>query len=327
MKRYPKGAAAVQALESGKLDCVVIDAQPAKKFVEKNDNLKIIDGIFDDEQYAICVKKGNSKLLKEMNAALEELKKDGTVDKIIGNYIGDDAGKYQYKTPEGTDTSKGTLVMATNAEFEPYEYHEGDAIVGIDVDMSQAICDKIGYKLKVEDMEFDSILPAVAAGKADFGAAGMTVTDERKETVDFTNSYYEAVQYVILPADSEIATADDLKDKAIGVQLGTTGDFIAEELTSNVSQYNKAVDAVNDLVNGRVDLVIIDKNPALVFENKFEGQVVAVDGAQFGFEPEEYAIALPKGDTALADQINAAIDELKADGTFDELVKTYIEAE
>lgn len=198
MKRYPKGAAAVQALESGKLDCVVIDAQPAKKFVEKNDNLKIIDGIFDDEQYAICVKKGNSKLLKEMNTALEELKKDGTVDKIIGNYIGDDAGKYQYKTPEGTDTSKGTLVMATNAEFEPYEYHEGDAIVGIDVDMSQAICDKIGYKLKVEDMEFDSILPAVAAGKADFGAAGMTVTDERKENADFTDTYANASQVVIV---------------------------------------------------------------------------------------------------------------------------------
>lgn len=198
MKRYPKGAAAVQALESGKLDCVVIDAQPAKKFVEKNDNLKIIDGIFDDEQYAICVKKGNFKLLKEMNAALEELKKDGTVDKIIGNYIGDDAGKYQYKTPEGTDTSKGTLVMATNAEFEPYEYHEGDAIVGIDVDMSQAICDKMGYKLKVEDMEFDSILPAVAAGKADFGAAGMTVTDERKENADFTDTYANASQVVIV---------------------------------------------------------------------------------------------------------------------------------
>ena len=175
-------------------------------------------------------------------------------------------------------------------------------------------------------MEFASLVSSIGS-KIDIAAAGMTVTDERKETVDFTNSYYEAVQYVILPADSEIATADDLKDKAIGVQLGTTGDFIAEELTSNVSQYNKAVDAVNDLVNGRVDLVIIDKNPALVFENKFEGQVVAVDGAQFGFEPEEYAIALPKGDTALADQINAVIDELKADGTFDELVKTYIEAE
>ena len=221
----------------------------------------------------------------------------------------------------------GVLTVGTNAEFPPFEYVGDDGEPdGFDMALVKAIGEKLGVEVQIENMEFASLVSSIGS-KIDIAAAGMTVTDERKETVDFTNSYYEAVQYVILPADSEIATADDLKDKAIGVQLGTTGDFIAEELTSNVSQYNKAVDAVNDLVNGRVDLVIIDKNPALVFENKFEGQVVAVDGAQFGFEPEEYAIALPKGDTALADQINAAIDELKADGTFDELVKTYIEAE
>ena len=227
--------------------------------------------------------------------------------------------------------ANGTITFATNAEFPPFEFITSNGVLGefdgIDMAMAKMIAEDNGMEAKMENMEFDSLLIALQNGQIDAVIAGMTVTDERKETVDFTNSYYEAVQYVILPADSEIATADDLKDKAIGVQLGTTGDFIAEELTSNVSQYNKAVDAVNDLVNGRVDLVIIDKNPALVFENKFEGQVVAVDGAQFGFEPEEYAIALPKGDTALADQINAAIDELKADGTFDELVKTYIEAE
>lgn len=221
----------------------------------------------------------------------------------------------------------GVLTVGTNAEFPPFEYVGDDGEPdGFDMALVKAIGEKLGVEVQIENMEFASLVSSIGS-KIDVAAAGMTVTDERKETVDFTNSYYEAVQYVILPADSDIATADDLKDKAIGVQLGTTGDFIAEELTSNVSQYNKAVDAVNDLVNGRVDLVIIDKNPALVFESKFEGQVVAVDGAQFGFEPEEYAIALPKGDTALADQINAAIDELKADGTFDELVKTYIEAE
>lgn len=221
----------------------------------------------------------------------------------------------------------GVLTVGTNAEFPPFEYVGDDGEPdGFDMALVKAIGEKMGVEVQIENMEFASLVSSIGS-KIDIAAAGMTVTDERKETVDFTNSYYEAVQYVILPADSEIATADDLKDKTIGVQLGTTGDFIAEELTSNVSQYNKAVDAVNDLVNGRVDLVIIDKNPALVFESKFEGQVVAVDGAEFGFEPEEYAIALPKGDTALADQINAAIDELKADGTFDELVKTYIEAE
>lgn len=198
MKRYPKGAAAVQALEAGKLDCVVIDAQPAAKFVEKSDDLKIIDGIFDDEQYAICIKKGNTELLDGMNKALGELKDEGTLDKIIANYIGDDIGSFTYETPEGTDHSKGTLVMATNAEFEPYEYHEGDEIIGIDVDIARAICDKMGYELKIEDMEFDSILPAVEAGKADFGAAGMTVTDERKENADFTDTYANATQVVIV---------------------------------------------------------------------------------------------------------------------------------
>lgn len=198
MKRYPKGAAAVQALEAGKLDCVVIDAQPAAKFVEKSDDLQIIDGIFDDEQYAICIKKGNTELLDGMNAALAELKDEGTLEKIIANYIGDDIGSYQYETPEGTEHSKGELVMATNAEFEPYEYHEGDEIIGIDVDIARAICDKMGYELKIEDMEFDSILPAVEAGKADFGAAGMTVTDERKENADFTDTYANATQVVIV---------------------------------------------------------------------------------------------------------------------------------
>ena len=139
--------------------------------------------------------------------------------------------------------------------------------------------------------------------------------------------YYDAVQYVILPEGSEIAAFDDLAGKTIGVQLGTTGDFIASDDVdgANVKQYNKGVDAVNDLINGRVDCVIIDKNPALVFAGKFEGQLTAVDGEQFGFGIEKYAIAMPKGDTALAAQINGALKELKEDGTFDELVKTYIE--
>lgn len=222
----------------------------------------------------------------------------------------------------------GVLTVGTNAEFPPFEYVDDNGEPdGFDMALVKAIGEKLGVEVVIENMEFASLVSSIGS-KIDIAAAGMTVTDERKESVDFTNSYYEAVQYVILPADSEIATAADLEGKAIGVQLGTTGDFIAEEIAdSTVAQYNKAVDAVNDLINGRVDCVIIDKNPALVFESKFEGQVVAVDGAQFDFEPEEYAIAVPKGDTVLLDQINAALEEIKADGTFDELVKTYIEAE
>ena len=228
---------------------------------------------------------------------------------------------------ESEALADGVLTVGTNAEFPPFEYVDDNGEAdGFDMALCKAIGEKLGVEVKIENMEFASLVSSIGS-KIDIAAAGMTVTDERKESVDFSNPYYEAVQYVIVSADSDIATADDLKDKTIGVQLGTTGDFIAEEYTSNVAQYNKAVDAVNDLVNGKVDVVIIDKNPALVFETKFEGKVKAIEGAQFGFETEEYAIALPKGDTALADAVNGAVDELKADGTVDELVKTYIEAE
>ena len=223
----------------------------------------------------------------------------------------------------------GVLTVGTNAEFPPFEYvgDDGEAD-GFDIALIKAVGEKMGVEVQVENMEFASLVSSIG-NKIDIAIAGMTVTDERKETVDFSESYYDAVQYVLLPEGSDIATAEDLVGKTIGVQLGTTGDFIATDIEgTTVSSYNKGVDAVNDLVNGRVDCVIIDKNPALVFADKFKDNgVVAVDGAQFNFELEQYAIAVPKGDTALVDAINKAIEELKADGTFDELVKTYIEAE
>ena len=223
----------------------------------------------------------------------------------------------------------GMLTAGTNAEFPPFEYvgDDGEAD-GFDIALIKAIGEKLGVDVQVDNMEFASLVSSIG-NKIDVAIAGMTITDERKEAVDFSEPYYEAVQYVLLPEGSEIATAEDLKNKTIGVQLGTTGDFIASDIEgTTVNTYNKGVDAVNDLINGRVDCVIIDKNPALVFESKFQddgSKITAVDGAQFEFEPEYYAIAVPKGDTALVDAINTASAELKADGTFDELVKTYIE--
>ncbi len=222
----------------------------------------------------------------------------------------------------------GVLTVGTNAEFPPFEFVGDDGQPdGFDMALVKEIGKKLGVEVKIENMEFASLVTSIGS-KIDIAAAGMTVTEERQQTVDFSNPYYEAVQYVVLPVDSAIATAADLEGKTIGVQLGTTGDFIATDIAdTTVAPYNKAVDAVNDLINGKVDCVIIDKNPALVFAGKFADQVVAVDGAQFEFGIENYAIALPKGDTVLADKINTAIEEIKADGTFDELVKTYIEAE
>lgn len=198
MHRYNKGADAIQALKTGQIDAVVIDSQPAAKFVEANDDLKIVDGIFELEEYAIALKKGNTELQEKINGALNELKEDGTIDEIISNYIGDEAGEHPYTSPEGVDRSNGTLIMATNAEFEPYEYKIGDDIVGIDPDIAQAICDKLGYELQIDDMAFESILAAISSGKADFGAAGMTVNEERLESVDFTDTYASAEQVVIL---------------------------------------------------------------------------------------------------------------------------------
>lgn len=199
IERYNKGADAVVALTSGKIDAVVIDSEPAKAFVAANEGLKILDDPFTQEDYAICVAKDNDKLLNEINSALADLKKDGTLDSIIKNYIGDDTkGKSPYVTPEGTEYPNGELHMATNAFFEPYEYYDGDTIVGIDAMAAQAICDKLGYKLVIDDMDFDAIVTAVQTGKADFGMAGMTVTDERLESINFTDSYTTATQVIIV---------------------------------------------------------------------------------------------------------------------------------
>jgi len=198
IERYSKGADAVQALKQGKIDCVIIDSEPAKVFCEKNPELKILDEPFAVEEYAICISKEKTELKDKINAALEELKKDGTVQSIIDNYIGDDTkGKTPYKST-ATETPNGELKMATNAAFPPYEYYEKKKIVGIDADIAQAIADKLGMKLVIEDMEFDSIITAVQSGKADIGVAGMTITEDRLKNIDFTEPYTTATQVIIV---------------------------------------------------------------------------------------------------------------------------------
>ena len=199
IERFNKGADAVLALSQGKVDCVIIDSEPAKAFVAANEGLKILDEPFAVEEYAICVSKDNADLTAKINEALAALKADGTVESIINNYIGDETkGQSPYQSPADVDASNGELHMATNAFFEPYEYYEGDKVVGIDAELAQAICDKIGYKLVIDDMDFDSIITAVQSGKADFGMAGMTVTEERLESIDFNDSYTTSTQVIIV---------------------------------------------------------------------------------------------------------------------------------
>lgn len=198
VERYNKGADAIMALSQGKIDCVIIDEQPAKVFESQNSNIEILPEEFTKEDYAIVIKKDNTELLEKVNTALKELKDDGTVDKIIKSYIpeGDSEGGDFHYTQTVTEGDK--LVMATNAEFPPYEYKEASEIVGIDVEIGRAIADKLGMVLKIEDMSFDSIISAVSAGKADIGLSGFTVTEERKKQINFSDSYTTSKQVIIV---------------------------------------------------------------------------------------------------------------------------------
>lgn len=198
VERFNKGVDAVMSLKQGKLDCVIIDNEPAKVFVSENDDLKILDEPFEEEDYAICVSKDNTELKDKINKALKELEEDGTLEEIMSHWIGDDADQASYGSDESLDRSNGTLVMATNAEFPPYESLDGEDVVGIDADIAHAIADKLGMELKIDNMEFDSIIMAVTSGKADMGVAGMTVTEDRLENVDFTDSYATAKQVIIV---------------------------------------------------------------------------------------------------------------------------------
>ena len=226
-------------------------------------------------------------------------------------------------SPESKGSTAGAkeLHMATNAAFEPYEYVEGGQIVGIDAEIAKVICDKLGCKLVIDDMDFDAIIPAVSSGKADFGMAGMTVTEERKKTVDFTDSYTSSVQVIIVNVkNSKVASADDLAGKTVGVQLGTTGDiFVSEIRDVNVERFTKGSDAVLALTRGEVDAVVIDKEPAEAYTDQNTDTKILDDP----FEKEEYAICLKKG-SDLTEEINTVLNDLKADGTVDDIIKKYI---
>lgn len=197
VEQFNKFNDAVLALKQGKVDAVIIDNEPGKKFVEQNPDITMLDEDFAVEDYAIALNKG-SEMTEQINEAIAAIKENGTLDAILDKYINGVEGAEGYVTPEGTEYPNGTLTMATEAYFPPYEYYEGDEIVGIDAEFAKAICDYLGYELVIEDMAFDSIIPAITSGKADFGAAGMTVTEARLVNVDFTDSYCTGIQSVLV---------------------------------------------------------------------------------------------------------------------------------
>ena len=205
--RFNKGNDVVHSPKQDKVDAVVIDEEPAKAFAAANPELVILKEEFTNEDYAICVSKDNPQLTADINDALAKLSADGTLDMIKKNYTGtdDEKGQYPY-IKKDVPRPNGTLVVATNGAFKPYEYYENGVMTGLDVDMMQAVCDELGMELKMEDMEFESIISAVQSGKADAGAAGMTVTEDRLKNIDFTDSYTNSKQ-VILVKDPNVEVA------------------------------------------------------------------------------------------------------------------------
>ena len=230
------------------------------------------------------------------------------------------------ETAELSTVEPGKLIMSTNAAFPPYEMTtDSGEFEGIDIETAQAIADKLGLELQIDDMDFDAALLAVQQGKADMVMAGVTVTDERQNVMDFTDSYATGIQSIIVKEDSDIASVDDLAGKKIGTQRGTTGylycsDDFGDE---NVVAYDNGLTAVQMLNNGQVDCVVIDNAPAKEFIAANPG-LKLLDTA---YVEESYAIGIGKGNTELKDAINTALQELKADGTLQAIVDKYITAE
>ena len=226
-----------------------------------------------------------------------------------------------------TTVTPGKLTMATNAFFEPYEYYEGDKIVGIDAEIAEAIANKLGLELVIDNMEFNSIITAVATGAADFGLAGLTVTDERKLEVDFSTSYAKGVQVIIVKEGSAITSYDDLAAEGatykIGVQLGTTGNIYAsDEFGERVTPYNNGNEAVLALQAGDIDCVIIDNEPAKSLVAANEGLTIL----ESTYADEDYAACFALENDALREAVNQAIEELILDGTIDQIIEKYIPA-
>ena len=225
-----------------------------------------------------------------------------------------------------TTVEAGKLTMATNATFPPYEMTtDNGTIEGIDVDTAQAIADKLGLELQIDDMDFDAALLSVQQGKADIAMAGITVTDERKAVMAFSDSYATGIQSIIVPEGSDIASVDDLSGKKIGTQRGTTGYLYCSDDFGDdaVVAYDNGLTAVQALNNGQVDCVVIDNEPAKAYVEANPGLKIL----DTSYAEEDYAIGMNKDNTALLDAVNAALEELKADGTLQSIVDKYITAD
>ena len=259
------------------------------------------------------------------DAAAEETTEDVEAEATKEEAEDAEAAEGATDAAEVTTVEPGVLTMGTNATFPPYEYKDGDDVVGIDAEIAQAMADKLGLQLEIVDMEFDSLVASVQSGKIDMSLAGMTVTEERKQNVDFTDSYATGVQVIIVKEDSDIASADDLEGKLIGVQQGTTGHLYCSDDfgEDNVIPYANGATAVQALLQGKVDCVVIDQEPAKAFVEANEGLKIL----ETAYTTEDYAAAVSKDNPALTAALNSALQELKDDGTIQGILDKYIKAE
>jgi len=228
----------------------------------------------------------------------------------------------KYRTIDEIKES-GKIVMGTNAEFPPFEYKDDNGEVdGFDAAVAKEIAEELGVELKIEDMKFESLISALKSGKIDFIAAGMSITEDRKKNVDFSDEYYTASQKIIVRKDNtEIKGKDDLKGKKVGVQQGTTGDEEASKIKDvKMNRYNKALDAITDLKNGKIDAIVLDARTSEVFVSKNDDLMILDEQ----LTDEAYAIAIAKGNKELVDVVNKVIKDLKDSGKYDELVEKYI---
>ena len=259
------------------------------------------------------------------DAAAEETTEDVEAEATTEEAEDAEAAEEATDAAEVTTVEPGVLTMGTNATFPPYEYKDGDDVVGIDAEIAQALADKLGLKVKIVDMDFDSLIASVQSGKIDMSLAGMTVTEERKQNVDFTDSYATGVQVIIVKDDSDIASVDDLEGKLIGVQQGTTGHlYCADDFgEENVIPYANGATAVQALLQGKVDCVVIDQEPAKAFVEANAGLKIL----ETAYTTEDYAAAVSKDNPALTAALNSALQELKDDGTIQGILDKYIKAE
>lgn len=220
----------------------------------------------------------------------------------------------------GGASSSKKLTMATNAEFPPFEYLEGEEVVGADADIAKAIADKLGMELEITNIDFDAALTGAATGKYDVAIAGITANDERKKNMDFSNDYYKASQAIIVTADSEIKTAADLTGKTISCQEGTTGEQYLLDENYNIQSFKTGAEAISALTTSKVDAVVIDNEVAKSLSEKQAGKTVVLAEA---LTKENYAIATKKGNTELVNKINKALDELKSEGKLAEIFAKY----